>query len=445
MMRKYCCLMLILCLLLSGCTFDRETLLTLPRTEEHKKLLSVQALALLTGSADYTIPTSGDMKGPALEIDLNGDGVLESVSCLLKQRGSESYPCVEIYSHLDGHTTLTAEITGNGDHIDALYFPVLDERGTVGIVIGWGLAGSSLHGLTVCAFFEDSLETLYSSSYQSLSVADMDHDGFDEIIFTSNTPGKNAYHALMLDYKNGGLRASTAASLSQGLFPQHVLTANIGFDRVALLCEGYIERYGYVTDVILCAADGTLVNVYRSELTGTSDMTARNQPIWCMDANNDGIVELPVPREVEEPSGEHSEKMTLIDWCRCDENAAPEVLYTTYYHGEEGWYMRLPELLTWNVLPVQSIDTDGVSATLFYSLSGEGERGLPLWEIYVLSGENAEVTENICSLKRLAVMDGKIYALKVYNVLYGSPYTRASLQTLFSVLPSGSSAAGAAS
>ncbi len=125
--------------------------------------------------------------------------------------------------------------------------------------------------MTVSAFFEDSFETLYSGAYQSLSVADMDHDGFDEIMITANTPGKDAYHALMLDYENGGLSASAAAPLSQGMTLQNVLTANVGFDRVALLCEGYIERYGYVTDVILCAADGTLVNVYRSELTGVSD------------------------------------------------------------------------------------------------------------------------------------------------------------------------------
>ena len=107
--------------------------------------------------------------------------------------------------------------------------------------------------------------------------------------------------------------------------------------------------------------------------------------------------------------------------------------------------MRLPEQLAWNVLPVQSVDAEGVSATVFYLLSGEGERGLPLWEIYVLSGENAEATEKLCVLQRLAVSDGKIYALRVYNTLYGSPYTRASLQTLFSVIPSGTSAADAAS
>lgn len=444
-MKRYCCLTLILCLLLSGCAFDAGSLLALPRTEENQKVLPGQAFSLLTGSAAYAVPTSGDMAGTTLEIDLNGDGVAETVSCLTKRRGGEPYPCVEIYAYPDGRPVLTAEITGGGDRIDALYFPVLDETGAVGVVVGWGLADSSLHGLTVSAFFEDSFETLYSGAYQSLSVADMDHDGFDEIMITANTPGKDAYHALMLDYENGGLTASAAVPLSQGMTLQNVLTANVGFDRVALLCEGYIERYGYVTDVILCAADGTLVNVYRSELTGVSDVTARSLPVWCMDANNDGIVELPAPREVAETSEEHAAKMTLIDWCRCEENAAPEVLYTTYYHGGEGWYMRLPEQLTWNVLPVQSIDAEGVSATVFYLLSGEGERGLPLWEIYVLTGENAEAIEKLCVLKRLAVSNGKIYALKVYNTLYGSPYTRTSLQTLFSVIPSGTSAASAAS
>ena len=107
--------------------------------------------------------------------------------------------------------------------------------------------------------------------------------------------------------------------------------------------------------------------------------------------------------------------------------------------------MRLPEALNRNVLPVQSIETDGVSATLFYFLSGEGERGLPLWEIYVLSGEQAKEVEQDAPLRRLAASDGKIYALKVYHLLDGSFYTEDSLPTLFSILPSVLSTAHAVS
>ena len=119
-MKKYCCLVLVLCLLLSGCAYDSGTLLTLPRTEENQEVLPGQAFSLLTGSAKYTVPTSGDMAGPALDIDLNGDGVSETVSCLTKRRGGEPYPCVEIYAYSDGRPVLTAEITGDGDRIDAL-------------------------------------------------------------------------------------------------------------------------------------------------------------------------------------------------------------------------------------------------------------------------------------------------------------------------------------
>lgn len=435
-MRKYACFLFLFLLLLSGCSFSSETLLALPRTETNAKLLSEQAFDLLSGRATYEVPDTGDMSGSALDIDLNGDGVSETISCLMKKSGAASHPCIEIYGYPDGEPILIAELEGDGDHIDALYFPVLDEAGTTGIVVGWGLADSSLHGMTVCVFLENQLETLYSGAYQFLSVADMDRDGFDEMVFTANMPGTDGYQALMLDYIAGDLRVSDAVPLSQGIVLQHVSTANVGFDRVALLCEGYVERYGYVTDVILCSASGSLSNIYRTELSGVSEVTARDYPIWCADANNDGIVEFPILREVSASFQDHSEKMTLIDWARCEENAEPTVLYTTYFNMREGWSMRLPDALNRNVLPVQSIEDDGISATLFYFLSGEGERGFPLWEIYALSGEQAEENEQALSLQRLTVANGTIYAIKVYHLLDGSFYTEDSLQTLFSVLPS---------
>ena len=99
--------------------------------------------------------------------------------------------------------------------------------------------------------------------------------------------------------------------------------------------------------------------------------------------------------------------------------------------------MRLPDQMSRNVLPVHSVDTEDVSATLFYFLSGEGERGLPLWEIYVLSGEEAEETEYLCALQRLAVSDGKIYAIRIYNTISSSLYTEESLIALFSLVSSG--------
>ncbi|MBS7315701.1 MAG: hypothetical protein KIG74_04780 [Clostridiaceae bacterium] len=443
--KSWVCLALVLCLFLSGCSYQAERLLALPRTEESERILEVQAFSLLTGNTVYSIPASGDMTGSSLSIDLTGDGSAETVSCVLKTKSGKQYPCIEIYAYDDGRSSLLTEIPGEGDHIDAVYFPVLDESGTVGVVVGWGLADSSLHGMTVGAFFEGRYEALYSGSYQYLSVADMDQDGFSEIIFVTNDPNSAGSQAIMLNYSEGGIRASAAVPLSQGTKLQSAAAASVGFNRVALLCEGYSDVYGYLTDVILCTDKGELVNVYRSERTGVSGSTARSCPIPCMDANNDGIVELPLEREVTSVAEEHSVHMTLIDWCRCDESTEPEILYTTYYHAGEGWYMRLPDQMSQNVLPVQSVSAEGVSATLFYFLSGEGERGLPLWEIYVLSGENAEETERICLLERLAVSDGKIYALRVYNTIYGGFYTRKSLASLFSLIPSDTFAENSAS
>ncbi len=84
-MRKYGCLLCLLLFLLSGCSFSAESLLALPRTETNNALLPQQAFSLLSGAAVYEVPDAGDMPGSALDIDLNGDGVAETVSCLMKK------------------------------------------------------------------------------------------------------------------------------------------------------------------------------------------------------------------------------------------------------------------------------------------------------------------------------------------------------------------------
>lgn len=430
------CFVVLLCLLFSACTPNAGNLSALPRTETNRAILAPQALSLLAGTATYTLPRSGDMTGTAYEIDLTGDGVPETISCLLRSRNGEMCPCVEIYTHDGGNASLAVRIVGDGNHIDAVYFPELDADGTRGIVIVWGLSGSSLHGVTAGLLSNDNYRTLYHGSCQFLSVADMDRDGYDEILSVTHQTGAAADQVILLDYTEDELQAVASVPLSQGMDLQKVVAANVGFDRIALLCEGYIANYGYMTDVILYSS-GALYNVYRSELTGVSDATARDLPIWCADANGDGIVELPIPREAS-GSSEHQTvaSATLIDWCRCGENTELEVLFTTYQDNEEGWAFRFPDQLRTNLLPVRSVNAEGVSATLFYFLSGEGEIGQPLWEIYTLSGDNAAETERSSGLQRLAVADGKIYALRIYEIIHSSFYSEKTLRTLFSVISS---------
>ncbi len=432
-MRKYLCLALILCLFLTGCAAGGD-LTALPRTEAGRQLLSKHMFSLLTGRAAYIIPDAGDMTCPVLDIDLDGDGADETVACLLRRSGGREYPCVEIYTYPEGHPELAGAIRGEGDCIPALRFPVLDDAGTIGVAAVWGLGGASLHGLTVCRLAEDEVDILYSGPCLAMDTADLDRDGADEIVLAEVSDEPGGIRAIMLDYGAAGLRVSGAVPLSRGLDLQHVLTANIGFDRTAVLCEGYVEHLGFVTDVIVWAGRNTLRNLYCSDLTGVSDSTVREIPLWSTDANGDGTVELPLLRPVSNSETEAGSPLRLVDWCRCEENAPPEPLYTSCYHSVYGWNVRLPEAQDGSILPVQSVDTDSVYSVLFYLISGEGEE-LPLWELYTLSGETAEATEELCALRRLTVANGRIYAFAIYHTPSGSPYTDSSVPACFSLLP----------
>ncbi|MBE6936476.1 MAG: hypothetical protein E7458_08310 [Ruminococcaceae bacterium] len=423
-------ILLLLCallFLLSGCQADPAALLTLPRTEVQKELLPHQAASLLSGAVSYLTPGSGALAGSAGEVDFDGDGVPELVSCLM--RGED--PAVEIYRQTGDKPEFLARITGRGSGIDALYFPKLHTDGTVGIVVSWALEGSALKGMTVCAWYDERFETLYSGAAQEVLTADLDRDGSEEILYlTEDSAG--TWQAVMLRYRSGGLYSSEPVKLSQGLDPQRISVENIGFDRSALICEGPTASDGIVTDVIL-ATDGQLRNIYCSSLTGVSDLTARDLPLYCTDVNKDGTVELPRPRVIEHENGSVTSIPMLVDWYRCDEFSEPIELYTTYHQWEEGWFFRLPDRMRDSILPAPGVTADDVSSTLFFlKADGEGSQRA-LWEVYVLSGEDAETTAEICVLQPLAAAEGRLYALRPYEIM-DDYYTKTSLPQYFSLI-----------
>lgn len=47
-MKLFFCVALVLCLMLSGCSYDAGSLLALPRTEENERILANQIFPLIT-------------------------------------------------------------------------------------------------------------------------------------------------------------------------------------------------------------------------------------------------------------------------------------------------------------------------------------------------------------------------------------------------------------
>lgn len=425
-MKRIFCLALLFLWLLCGCSQLSDSLLSLPRTEESREVLPGHALSLLTGSAAYTVPLSGDTTRSVTTIDLDGDGEEETVTCLFRRRDGAMRPCVEVSAPSADGNALLARFFGDGEDIAALRFPQIDADGARAVVVSWSLSGSSLHGLTAAAFREDRFETFFEGICRESAVLDLDRDGAEEIVFVRDAA--DGPEAVLLDCRDGVWTASQPAPLSVGIRLSGIAAANIGFDRAALLCDGTVENFGYVTDVILCSEDGTLQNLYRSGTTGVSEVTARAYPIPCMDLNRDGTLEFPLIAEGD--ASVPSEYVPIL-WCRCDGLTSPEPLYMGYWNPKDGWCVRLPEAGGWTLLPAQSVRTDTVSATLFYSVDAEGGRGSPVWELYYLTGEDAAETERLLGLTRLAVTDGCIYAYQFYTAGYGSLYQDAGIPAFF--------------
>ncbi len=420
-----CALILLLC----ACT--QQTVLGKPLSQPLSQIRTQQLSQFLFNSADFTaVGSAGGESYAYCDLDLDGEAEQISFLTLTQDGKHRAELCVSRLEN--GRYRRCAMLRNTCDEI-ADYAPARLAEDVQAIVIGWGLAGEDSRGVSVCTLSGTMLETLYGGHYSALSVADFDGDGYDEILLARAGTSSMRGSAVLLDYTNGTLSPVSRVQLSAGLNAfLNVQTAAIGFEQTALICEGYIEETGYVSDYIVYV-DGALINVFLSDYTGISTQTLRAYPVWSCDIDGNGYVELPVLREVPRffSEGTGAYALWFVDWMQCGDTGIASLVCTSYHDFDDQWYLILPDAMSNNVTVEISLDTPDCKGVLFYYWSDEGERTVPIWEVYIFRGEEARARMQQLAFYEVAFVYPKAYSLQLYHNVYGFSYSRRSLTAGF--------------
>ncbi len=429
-MKKILDLLCVCALVLSLCACTQQTLLAKPLSAPLSRTRTQQLSQFLFNSAGFTTLEPDGESYTYCDLDLDGEA--EQISFLTLSQGGK-YRAELCVSRLeDGQYRRCAVLRNTCDEITG-YAPARLAEDVQAIVIGWGLSGEDSYGVSVCILSGTALETLYGGHYSALSVADYDADGYDEILLARAGTSSVRGSAVLLDYADGTLSSVSRVQLSAGLNTfLNTQTAAIGFEQTALICEGYIEGIGYVSDYIVYV-DKTLINVFLSDYTGISSQTLRPYPVWSCDIDGNGYVELPVLREVPHffSEGTSAYALWFVDWMQCGDAGMASVVCTSYHDFEDQWYLILPEDMSNNVTVEISLDASDCKGVLFYYWSDEGERTVPIWEVYVFRGEEAMQRMQQLAFEEVAAVYPRAYSLQLYHNVYGFSYSRRSLTADF--------------
>ena len=421
-------------LCLSGCAFaSPEELYAVPRASEDYKNLQDQIDLVRGAGAEYAGPLFGTNTQPVQLMDLDGDGVQEALAFFRSTDAEDAHPLkIYIYRQTDdGNYEVWNIVEGDAPAINSISYEDLDGKTTPAgnldkeLVVSWRLS-DKIYRLEAFSVTGQEVEALLPAvSYTEYVLWDMDKDNQKEIVIITLNTVDSVYQADYYDYQSGQMVLRSTAPLSgkiTGLAsntrPLTSYLYNDGIAEPAIFVTSTLIT-GVVTD-IFAWRDDELVNITLDPATGMSDSTFRlNTSISIQDINGDGYPEVPKPTALPTPDASSSLDFWQVQWMQYDLWGEATVVSTTYYNGEDGWYLEMPEGWQGRVA-LSRLDNSGSGerGVLFYPYSAQQSEGVamrPFLSIYRLTGPNRMTRANAEGRFILLEEDDVIYAAEFHD------------------------------
>ncbi len=378
--------------LLSGCgaISAAEELYALPRASVEYESLQGELQALLDSGLEYAAPLAGSSTQPVQDVDLDGDGVGEAVAFFRDSSGQEGGLQVYVFGqNEESEYEVMTILTGQGSAFSSVAYCQLDGGDNLDIVISWQIS-SGIYALSAYSVWDGgSQELLSPQTYTRYAIEDLDGDGADELLlFQLNTAEGSENRADYYRCVDGSMMRVNQVYLSTDLASIDRINASALYGgEAALYVTGTAASAGeesgaayQITDV-LAVREGTLVNVTRSEESGSSELTRRRTYVADQDLNGDGVWEIPTLSATYErlESGAIcvAETFYLVSWMQYDLHGGQHLMCTTYYNSSDGWYLVLPESWQGQIALARSDYSEGRTV----------ERGIQFYQVVKVDPE----------------------------------------------------------
>lgn len=372
---------LVLFSLCSGCIQENmDELFRLPEPSEEYIELQYKIDEILKSGAVYSAPISGYHRQSVQLYDINSDGVNEAIA-FFSASGNNPLK-VYIFQNVDGKYETKMVLEGDGNSIESIYYTDMDADGWSEIILGF--KGNELKLLNVYSIKDYQQAIIATSDFTAYTVTDLDMNGRDDLIVIRHDGTELTGTIEKYSISKDGETVVSGSRLSNGMENIKKLTTGYLSDKSsAVFVEGGYINGGLITD-IFAWVDGRIVNV-SADREGISRDLARSSTVSCRDINGDGVMEIPVSRELPTQS---DRVYIVLDWYCYNKWGVKGVAQTTYHNNSDFWYLTLPP--EWkNSITVRREDTVSGQRTVVFSIwNGENVPPTDFLKIYTLTGEN---------------------------------------------------------
>lgn len=323
-------------------------------------------------------PTSGDYRTSFVMKDIDGDNEDEAlVFYILKS--DETTVRINVLDKIDGQWKSLYDETGYGSNIISISFDDFNQDGKMEIITCWSLYETTASKiLTIHEVEQNSgkpleLNTLVNQSYSFTSVADMDGDGYDEVLVTwlddSDQNHPKSYASLLKQSKDGTIsRIGQNVLLDASVSAYSSLKLETVEGRSIAFLDAYKGEDTMITEVIWWdEAQNALVAPLLDSESLTNLRTVRAPAVPSMDINNDDRIEIPI--KVATSGEEHNKEAAsvLYAWSVPSGDYLEPISYG-FINMTVGCFFEIPDGYQSNILGYKI--SDDTTTTLYWTEDG---------------------------------------------------------------------------
>ena len=431
-MRNHLLKILTLCaalLLLTGCFAQSiDELYTPPKAPGDFQQLDAKIREVLASGAEYAPPVQGGYTQQVQLVDLDGDGVQEAIAFFrttvnntnAELKSDEKPMKIYIFRQTgEGNYEVQTVIQGDGNAIGSIAYVDLDGNPDKELVVTWQISVKVTQLMAYSIQGGEAVELMQASSYTDFTLADLDMDNRQEIVVLEQNTLTDTYQANFFDYDEDRdmMVMKAYAPLSAGItdiIDVQGPSRSAGLrDSIPALFVTSSLTSEVVTDV-LAYRDGGIANVTMNPETERSESTIRfNGNIAPRDINEDGVMELPRPKalpSLDKTTG--ADNFWSVLWVQYDLSGNGWPVYTTYYNGEDGWYLILPDSWDGKIALARSDKSSSGERAVVFSYWDGSDQTTPeaFLTVYKLTGPNRAARSQMAGRFTLLSTGDTIYA-----------------------------------
>lgn len=419
-MKKLSVIFMLIFLLLTGCGFTTgiDTLIAPPKLSQEQEYI-YNALKNYTGTnISLKYPKSGDYLSAFIIADIDNDNDYEAIVFYEKNTVSaeENSLRMNILDSDGGKWKSVYDHAADGNEVEKVIITPLGDNGRINIIVGYSLINQSEKVVSIYHYENGTLNTTFENNYYSLfDAADLNGDETKELFIALNqSPSRDSSAEIFHLNENGEYFKSSVKLEEEGYTDyQKVTYGSLEDGTTGIYLDAVVGSGMIVTTVFAVDEKNVLKRVFAPD--SKTEETLRPMAYTCYDVDQDGIVEIPIPRPFPsntEDDDNDDEQVNLTKWYQLKDDKI-SVKMCGYHSVTNGYSFIFPDGWLGNV--TANIDTSKNSITFKRFSEKNSDEAEMLLNLQTVSENDSEKINNLINegYEILHSRDDKLFLIDI--------------------------------